>query len=103
MSSATLTGRLVLAGDIPLGGDHKLGEIAEVIPGVLIGIDRDALRAAPHVPMYEQVAIVPASDYERLRKAAQAVVRRWETPLWKDVPATADVIYALRDALGGAH
>lgn len=30
---------------------------------------------------------------------AQAVVDRWETPKWKDAAPTADVIYALRDAL----
>ena len=34
-----------------------------------------------------------------LRKAAQAVVDRWDTPLWKDVPATAEYINALRRAL----
>lgn len=34
-----------------------------------------------------------------LRVAAQAVIDRWETPIWKDVPATAVYIYALRDAL----
>ena len=35
----------------------------------------------------------------RLRKAAQAVVTRWDTPLWKDVPATAEYIAALRKEL----
>lgn len=34
-----------------------------------------------------------------LRKAAQAVVDRWDTPLWKDVPATANYINELREAL----
>ena len=34
-----------------------------------------------------------------LREAAQAVVDRWDTPLWKDVPATATYINALRAAL----
>ena len=34
-----------------------------------------------------------------LRKAAQAVVDRWDTPLWKDAPATATYIEALRQAL----
>ena len=34
-----------------------------------------------------------------LRKAAQAVVDRWDTPSWKDVPATAIYIEALRQAL----
>jgi hypothetical protein len=35
----------------------------------------------------------------RLIKAAKAVVERWETPLWKDAPATQEYIYKLRDAL----
>jgi hypothetical protein len=34
-----------------------------------------------------------------LREAAQAVIDRWDTPLWKDVPATATYINALREAL----
>ena len=37
-----------------------------------------------------------------LRDAAQAVVDRWDTPLWKDVEPTAHVINRLRDALGAA-
>ena len=40
----------------------------------------------------------PLTD-EQLRKAAQAVVDRWDTPLWKDVPATAEYINKLREAL----
>ena len=34
-----------------------------------------------------------------LRDAAQAVIDRWETPLWKDAPATAVFIADLRKAL----
>ena len=34
-----------------------------------------------------------------LRTAAQAVIDRWDTPLWKDVPATAEYIGRLRAAL----
>jgi chromosome segregation ATPase len=34
-----------------------------------------------------------------LESAARAVVARWDTPLWKDVGPTADVIDALRRAL----
>lgn len=34
-----------------------------------------------------------------LRSAAQAVVDRWDTPLWKDVPATGEFINDLRAAL----
>lgn len=41
----------------------------------------------------------PGDDTARLRAAAQAVVDRWDTPLWKDVPATAVFIEALRKEL----
>lgn len=34
-----------------------------------------------------------------LRKAAQALVARWDTPLWKDAPHTGQYIDALRAAL----
>jgi hypothetical protein len=34
-----------------------------------------------------------------LREAAQAVVDRWDTPAWKDVPHTGEFINALRAAL----
>lgn len=51
----------------------------------------DAYGGAPAVP-------VP----QGLREAAQAVVERWDTPLWKDVPATAGYIANLRAALAAA-
>jgi hypothetical protein len=35
----------------------------------------------------------------QLRKAAQALVSRWDTPLWKDAPHTGVFIDALRAAL----
>ena len=34
-----------------------------------------------------------------LRTAAQAVIDRWDTPNWKDAPATAEYINRLREAL----
>ena len=37
-----------------------------------------------------------------LREAAAAVVARWDTPLWKDAPATAIFIARLRAALEAA-
>lgn len=43
-------------------------------------------------------ALQPEAD-EALRTAAQAVVDRWDTPLWKDVPSTAEYIGRLRVAL----
>lgn len=48
-------------------------------------------RRAPAVPVLDG-----------LREAAQAVVDRWDTPLWKDVPATAVYIADLRAALAAA-
>jgi len=44
----------------------------------------------------------PEREVARLRAAAQAVVDRWETPLWKEAEPTAAVIYRLRDALATA-
>lgn len=44
----------------------------------------------------------PTSGAADLRTAAQAVVDRWDTPLWKDVPATAEYIGRLRAALASA-
>jgi hypothetical protein len=38
-------------------------------------------------------------EWRKLSGAAQAVVDRWETPLWKDAEPTAAVIYRLRDIL----
>lgn len=38
-------------------------------------------------------------EIEELREAAQALVDRWETPLWKDAPATAGFINRLRALL----
>lgn len=39
-------------------------------------------------------------ENRKLREAAQAVIDRWDTPHWKDVPATAEYIGRLRAALG---
>lgn len=46
----------------------------------------------------EPVSPTSAGDVE-LRAAAQAVIDRWDTPLWKDAPATAHFIGRLRAAL----
>jgi len=43
-----------------------------------------------------------AERLEEVEMAAQAVVDRWETPLWKDAEPTAAVIYRLRDILANA-
>lgn len=39
--------------------------------------------------------------YDALAAAAQAVVDRWDTPLWKDAEPTAGVINRLRRVLEG--
>jgi FtsZ-binding cell division protein ZapB len=40
------------------------------------------------------------AENTKLRAAAIAVIDRWDTPHWKDVPATAEYIGRLRAALG---
>ena len=42
------------------------------------------------------------SQRDRLIKAAKALVDRWETPSWKDVPHTEKFIRALDDAVAFA-
>lgn len=37
---------------------------------------------------------------KELEEAAKAVIDRWYTPLWKDVPATADYIHDLEKSIG---
>ena len=44
-----------------------------------------------------------AERLEEVEMAAQAVVDRWETPLWKDAEPTAAVIYRLRDILANGQ
>jgi hypothetical protein len=39
------------------------------------------------------------NELQGLKHAAQAVVDRWETPLWKDAEPTASVIYRLRNEI----
>ena len=57
-----LTGELIHAGDLPL----KDGADVHVIPGVLIKIEREVIAAAPTLPMYQRVALVPASEIQEL-------------------------------------
>lgn len=37
--------------------------------------------------------------HQELIAAAEAVIDRWNTPLWKDVEPTAEVIYRMRDVI----
>lgn len=46
-----------------------------------------------------EIARMQAEEVARLREAAQAVVDRWHTPLWKDAEPTAAVIGRLSQAL----
>lgn len=52
-------------------------------------------------PEYERYANLIATAPELL-EAAQAVVERWDTPNWKDVPGTATFINALRKSIAKA-
>jgi hypothetical protein len=54
------------------------------------------LRMCRHV---EQERDALRARNELLVEVAQAVVDRWDTPLWKDVPATAEFINDLRAVL----
>lgn len=42
-------------------------------------------------------------EIQALEAAASAVVKRWDTPSWKDVPHTAEFIHALRDAVNNVR
>jgi hypothetical protein len=68
--------------------------------GLLAGISlRNALVPSEFARQLERELAAANAEIARLREAANAVVERWETPLWKDVEPTAHVIYALRDEL----
>ena len=56
--------------------------------------DRDELPRLSRI-----CARAPGQGGDGLLAAAQAVVERWDTPLWKDAPATAGYINALRAAV----
>lgn len=59
------------------------------------------------VALYEQETVNALQErYGELLSAAKAVIERWNSPLWGDLPPTAEVIARLRDAVvkveGGA-
>jgi len=60
---------------------------------------RDADAEWPRHAPHRAVQLVELSAVYELRTAAQAVVDRWDTPLWKDVPHTGEYIARLRRAL----
>jgi hypothetical protein len=49
------------------------------------------------VPVY--LAQQPDLQTKKLIEAAEALIQRWHTPLWKDVPATGEFIYKLEQAV----
>jgi hypothetical protein len=67
-----------------------------------------ASRAAVLQAEAEQALVEKQIELEKLRqapliKAAQAVIDRWDTPLWKDAPATGRYINDLRKALAAVE
>lgn len=57
--------------------------------------------AISKLPLGVKIGAQPDHSEQHLEMvaAARAVVERWDTPLWKDAPATAGFINRLRDAL----
>ena len=70
-SNKFLTGTLVLAGDITL-------DRGEMIPGVLIKMEREDLSAAPTLPMYSVVVVVPVEDLDAIHSALKRSLRVME-------------------------
>ena len=71
---------------------HERDRIDRIAADAAILNDRQAKRIA----LLER-------ERDELIEAAQAVICRWETPLWKDVPPTGEYIYRLRDAVAAAR
>ena len=44
---------------------------------------------------------LPITDNTELLNAAKAVIERWDSPLWKDLPHTGEAINRLRKAIEG--
>lgn len=65
---------------------------AGIPTGMLIAAGQSAVIALR--PIDEVIA-----ERDELLAAAQSVIDRWDTPLWKDVPATAEYINKLREAV----
>ncbi|MBI5917824.1 MAG: hypothetical protein HY849_00395 [Nitrosomonadales bacterium] len=64
------------------------------------GIDTETLEATIGLDeLYSDIQ----RQRDELLAAAKSVVARWDTPLWKDVPATAEYIGQLRQAIAKAE
>ena len=75
---------------------NTLGQMADELRAEIARL-QDLLKDA--LANVNEITDVKNAEIERLRTAAQAVVDRWGTPLWKDAPATAIYINTLRNAL----
>lgn len=94
MSELYLTGVLMYAGDIPL---HEGGQL-RVLPGVVVDMKREDLAAAPSLPMYQQVAVVPVAEIAELRAEIASVTAELQSARnW--ILNDSKTIGELRDAL----
>ena len=84
--------------------------IYDLMDGSMVNYDIDDLEKVAaelrrqHARITElEAQLAQRFDAADVATAAQAVVDRWDTPLWKDVPATAEYIGRLRAALAAGQ
>lgn len=65
--------------------------------GWQISLDND------HMASLEESILRLAKQRDDLLAAGRAVVARWDSPLWKDQPHTAEFIQALREAIASVE
>ena len=58
-----IIGKLVRAGTFPVGDEDS----RDVCPGLHISVTEDALRSIEHLPLYQEVAVVPVAELQLLR------------------------------------
>lgn len=61
--------------------------------------DEPAYRGSSEASQHHSGDLEPGSSEASLKDAAQAVIDRWETPAWKDAPATAVYVNTLKSAV----
>lgn len=102
---------MLIAAEGVIQGDQSAYALAAATLADALRTEREARRQAQIRLEQEQDARARAGvDARRevaeqmraLRAAAQAVVDRWDSPLWKDLPHTGEFIARLREALDGA-
>ena len=80
----------------PAENEHVAGDVS----GNGAGLNM----STPHARITElESQLAQRFEAADVATAAQAVVDRWDTPLWKDVPATAEYIGRLRAALAAGQ